>query len=196
MKFLVDVKSKDVGGQNKKRQKMKKMILFLTIIFLYSCKSTEDSSFAFKENDELIFYRVTDESENLLFHDSAKVPKLFEELMFKNCPLKLPAENEIKIIEKYYKRVEISKKSKIEIAEIFYDAGYPMNKAKFEFGVICAPVYRDILIFKKEGKVTAVAKICLSCYKNYIVTATKAFINSEINYKKTHQLLDDLASHK
>jgi hypothetical protein len=174
---------------------MNKVIIFLTIILLNSCKSAEDSSFAFKENNELNFYRVNEETENLLYRDTVTVPKLLEELMFKSSPEKLPAENEIKIIEKYYKKVIIDKKSKIEIAEIFYDANLPINKATFEFGVLCAPVYRDILIFKEDGKVTSIAKICLSCYKNHIVTEKNTFINSEIEFEKLHQLLDNLASH-
>ena len=51
------------------------------------------------------------------------------------------------------------------------------------------------LIFKEDGKVTSIAKICLSCYKNHIVTEKNTFINSEIDYEKIHQLLDNLASH-
>ena len=174
---------------------MNKIIIFLTIILLNLCKSAEDPSFIFKENNELIFYRVKNQSENLFGNDSVKVSKLFEEIMFENSSAKLPAEIEIQTIEKYYKKININKKSKLEIAEIFYDAGLPVNKATFEIGVMCAPVYRDILIFKEDGKVTAIAKICLSCYKNYIITEKNTFINSEIDYEKIHQLLDNLASH-
>lgn len=41
----------------------------------------------------------------------------------------------------------------------------------YAFG--CAPVYRDILIFKKKGKIIGIAKICFSCQQNIII-GTKA----------------------
>ncbi|WP_396141098.1 hypothetical protein [Flavobacterium sp.] len=174
---------------------MKYFILLLTITSLLSCKSIEEPTFVFKENNEITFYRVTEKSENLFGQDSVKVQKFFEELMFESIPAKLPTDNEIKAIEKYYKKVELNKKSKIKIAEIFNNAGLPINKATFEIGTICAPVYRDILVFKEDGKVNAYAKICLSCYKNYIVVENNQFINAEIKYKEIHKLLDSLASH-
>ena len=33
----------------------------------------------------------------------------------------------------------------------------------------CAPIYRDILIFKKRNKITGMAKICFECEQHYIV---------------------------
>ena len=173
---------------------MKNFTLLLAIFSLISCKSFEDSTFILNENSELNFYRVKYKSENLIGQDSVEVPKFFEELMFESLPANLPTENEIKRIEKYYKKFDLNKKSKMKIAEIFNDAGFPINKATFELGTICAPVYRDILIFKEYGKVTAFAKICLSCYKNYVIVEKNQFVNHEIKYKEIHKLLDSLAS--
>ncbi len=174
---------------------MKKITLLLAIFSLISCKSVDNSIFTINENSELNFYRVTDKSENLFGQDSVVVPKFFEELMFESLPEQLPTESEIKSIEKFYKKIDLNKKSKMEIAEILNEADFPISKATFELGNMCAPVYRDILIFKEKGKVTAFAKICLSCYKNYVILGENQFVNTEIKYEEIHKLLDNLASH-
>jgi hypothetical protein len=48
--------------------------------------------------------------------------------------------------------------------------------------------------FKKEGKITAYAKICFSCYKNYIVLEDNRFENFQIDYEDLDKLLKELAS--
>ncbi|WP_298393489.1 hypothetical protein [Flavobacterium sp.] len=174
---------------------MKYLILIVTSILLFSCKSVEEPTFVFKDNNEITFYRVRENSENLFAQDSVEVPKFFEELLFTSVPTNLPTENEIKEIEKYYKKVALDKKSTIKLTAIFNEAGFPINTANFATVKICAPVYRDILIFKEDGKVNAFAKICLSCYKNHIIIEKNQFSNAQIKYKELHKLLDSLASH-
>ena len=39
-------------------------------------------------------------------------------------------------------------------------------------GSACAPVYRDILIFKHDQKITIIAKPCFECYQKVIVGST------------------------
>ena len=34
---------------------------------------------------------------------------------------------------------------------------------------LCGPVYRDILVFKKQNKISGIAKICFSCDKHHII---------------------------
>jgi hypothetical protein len=137
---------------------------------------------------------VTEKSEDLFGNDSIKVPEVFTELIFDNLPLKLPNSNEIKELEKYYQNIPLDSESAKKITGIFNDAGFPIEKASFEINNICAPVYRDILIFKKEGKITAYAKICFSCYKNYIVLEDNRFENFQIDYEDLDKLLKELAS--
>ena len=97
---------------------MKYFILLLTITSLLSCKSIEEPTFVFKENNEITFYRVTEKSENLFGQDSVEVPKFFKELMFKSIPANLPTDNEIKAIDKYYKKVELNKKSFLRVGSV------------------------------------------------------------------------------
>ncbi len=173
---------------------MKKTILLLSLFLIISCQSVDNRPSIFSKSDEINFYRVKEESENLIGEDSIVVPKVFTELLFDTEPRKLPNLNEIQYLEKYYQKKPLNSVSTEKIAEIFNDAGFPVNNASFGVSNICAPVYRDILVFKKKGKVTAYAKICLSCYKNYVVLEKNHFENFRINYEDLHKLLDSLAS--
>jgi hypothetical protein len=173
-----------------------KIKLIIASVFLFvSCKSIDSSTNVFNENNEITFYRVTEKSENLFGQDKVEIPKYFSELMFESLPKKLPTSEEITLIEKHYRNVKLNQKSRLKIAEIFKNADFPVNKASLEYSVVCAPVYRDILVFRENGKIIAFAKICLSCYKNYIIVEDKSFENYQIEYEKLHKLLDSLASH-
>jgi len=173
---------------------MKNTILLLSLFLIMSCQSVDNRPSIFSKSDEINFYRVKEESENLLGKDSIEVPKVFTELLFDTEPQELPNSNELQYLEKYYQKIPLNSVYTEKITEIFNDAGFPINKASFGVSSICAPVYRDILVFKKEGKVTAYAKICLSCYKNYVVLENNHFENFQINYEDLHKLLDSLAS--
>ncbi len=172
---------------------MKNAILLLSFFLIISCQSVDNRPSIFSNSDEISFYRVKSESENLFGKDSIEVPKVFTKILFDNEPLKLPNSNEILHLEKYYQKIPLNSKSTEKITEIFNDAGFPINNASFGVSTICAPVYRDILVFKKDGKVTVYAKICLSCYKNYVVSEKKHFENFQINYEDMNILLDSLA---
>ena len=170
-----------------------KNITLLSLFLIFSCQSIDNRPSVFSNSDEINFYRVKEESENLIGNDSIEVPKVFTKILLDNEPIKLPNSNEILHLEKYYKKKSLNSKSTEKIIEIFNDAGFPINNASFGVSSICAPVYRDILVFKSEGKVTAYSKICLSCYKNYIVLEKNNFENFQLNYENLHPLLDSLA---
>jgi hypothetical protein len=170
-----------------------KNITLLTLLLIISCQSIDNRPSLFSNSDEINFYRVKKESENLFGNDSIEVPKVFTKILLDNEPKKLPNSNEILLLEKYYQKIPLNPESTKKIVEIFTDAGFPINNASFNVSSICAPVYRDILVFKNEGKVIAYAKICLSCYKNYIVLEKNNFENFKLNYENLHLLLDSLA---
>lgn len=163
---------------------------------MISCQSVDNRKSIFSESDEVDFYRVKEESENLLDKDSIWEEKVFTKLLFENEPTGLTNFKEIPYLEQYYHKIPLSAVSAEKITEIFNDAGFPINKASFSLSSICITVYRDILVFKKEGKVTAYAKICLSCYKNYVVLENNNFEDFQINYEDLHKLLDNLANQK
>ena len=173
---------------------MKKFILLLAIFSLISCKSIKNSTFIFKENSEMNFYRVTEESGNLLSQDSIDIPWFLEQLYYSKTFENLPTEKDIKLIEEYYKKIDVDVKSKMKIVAIFNEAGFPINEDSFGMGRSCPPLYRDILIYKEKGKVIAFSKICLACYRNYMILKKHEHISVEINYVEIKEILDILAS--
>ena len=38
------------------------------------------------------------------------------------------------------------------------------------FDTACLPTYRDIIVYKKDDKITKVIKICTSCFQNEVIT--------------------------
>jgi hypothetical protein len=197
--LVTNIATVTIGGtltasHEKIRRKMKNTILFLSFFLIISCQSIDNRPSVFSKSDEINFYRVKEESENLFGNDSIEVPKVFTELFFDSKPLKLPNSKVIENLEQYYQSIPLNSESTKKIIEIFNDAGLPISNASFSVSNICDPIYRDILVFKREGKVTAYAKICLSCYKNYVVLENNHFENIRINYEDLNKALDSLAS--
>lgn len=57
----------------------------------------------------------------------------------------------------------------------------------------CIYIYRDVLIFKKKGKITGVAKVCFQCGGYYIIgtTANTENFGQEGGYWKLKALLEE-----
>ncbi len=55
----------------------------------------------------------------------------------------------------------------------------------------CKPVYRDILVFRKNGRIAGIAKVCFSCKKHLIVGAKGNTDNFGMNgdYERLQRLL-------
>ena len=78
-------------------------------------------------------------------------------------------------------------KSKFEsIDKIFIEKSTLENIA-----TACIHVYRDILIFKKEGKVIGTAKICFDCMSKQIkgTTANTENFGQDGDYEKLEKIL-------
>lgn len=55
----------------------------------------------------------------------------------------------------------------------------------------CIPIYRDILIFKKNNSVVGISKVCFDCNMNYTLgskTDVEIYNNSN-DYEKLEKLL-------
>ncbi|CEJ71509.1 hypothetical protein BN1195_03858 [Chryseobacterium oranimense G311] len=56
----------------------------------------------------------------------------------------------------------------------------------------CVPVFRDILVFKKNGKITGIAKICFSCHQYRMIgtNANTENFGSNNDYSQLGNILD------
>ena len=85
-----------------------------------------------------------------------------------------------------FKKIEIHSNKFKQINDIFCE-----RKHKNSVSTTCIPIYRDILVFKKDNKTMGVAKICFSCNQSQIIGTE---LNSEDfgqsgDYEKLSKLL-------
>jgi hypothetical protein len=88
-----------------------------------------------------------------------------------------------------YKKYRIPKSKFTVIDEFFREK--PVGES---IATSCEYVYRDILIFKKKGKVVGTAKICFSCMAHEIhgAKANTDNFGQDGDYQKLAKVLSDL----
>ena len=86
------------------------------------------------------------------------------------------------IIKVGFKKTEIESKDFQSITQLFSES--PERDGLY---FACIPIFRDILVFKKNEKVIGVAKICFGCNRNKII-ASKAN-TSNFGQGKDYELL-------
>lgn len=165
-----------------------KYILLLTIftLTLISCNSTAETKNVeevnspkietgkkFFDYDEIVYYfNDYDESKlsDLYGNQSTSVNDSFKKgIILGKIPKDITDLDFINKLEKFgYKKSIIDKSKFNEIDNIFVEKTNTNNVFS-----ACIYVYRDILIFKKQGKVIGTAKICFGCMANEI-TGTNA----------------------
>ncbi|MDR6920614.1 hypothetical protein [Chryseobacterium sp. 2987] len=139
---------------------MKRTLFFLFLFFFaVSCKKSTVKKFF--EYDEIDYYHsgiqqlTPDGLSNGLL--SGNTPENLRDMKFLNDMEKIG-----------FKKFIINPSDFDEINEVFREKTTSDNIYSK-----CTPIYRDVLIFKKEGKISGIAKICFSCNQNMII-GTKA----------------------
>lgn len=145
-----------------------KLITFLlSIIVLTSC-SKPNSSFAF---DKVEHYK--DSGNNSLyetvyqktFENFTILEKRYLEIIEKELPQKISDTSFIADLERLHFKKSIIKSNRFdELREIFNPKACSEYKKS-----ACAPIYRDIYIFKNKSKVVAIAKVCFECQIVYFI---------------------------
>ena len=90
------------------------------------------------------------------------------------------------LINNGFKKTILNKSKYEEINNIFSEQNCLINSAS-----ACIPIYRDILIFKKNKKTIGVAKICFDCQMFYIIGTQKNVqdFGANGNFEKLEPLL-------
>ena len=91
-----------------------------------------------------------------------------------------------KLSEIGFRKDTIDKKKFTEIDKFFVE-----KEVKEHLATSCIYIYRDILVFKKNSKVTGVAKICFSCMAHEIIgtNANTDNFGQDGDYEKLENLL-------
>lgn len=163
------------------------LILFVIILLNYSCNSTlkYNENKNFFEFDEVLHYSTDDNSVQANQKNEA-----FKDLYYGNFPRSLNQDIsfsfESDLLKYGYVENIIPINKYNQINNIFSE-----KRLKNGRTIMCLPKYRDILIFKKDQKITAVVKVCFECEK-YQITGTEkntmSFYTPE-NFRKLHKIL-------
>ena len=150
---------------------MKSCFLILTILLLFSCKKQPAP---FSQFDKIEYYHtdINQDGITALFNRKAQLSKDdkdFWDIFFKyHQPRSVNDEQVIAVIKRLYKvQGTIDEKYYKAIADIFSD--HEIN----DYMIACEPQFRNILIFKKDNKVTGILKICFGCEKRDFIGSDK-----------------------
>jgi len=167
-------------------------------IFLFSYCS--DNKLPALENDvEKVYYFDFDEvdhyniriSESDLYElsDDTQNKKnvLKVELLQDNIPRDISDTGFVAKLEKMgFEKTDVPASKNEDLNELFREKGQDPNRLYS----MCMPIYRDILVFRKNGAISGIAKICFECDLEHIVgTAVKT---SNFGSFETHRKLSAL----
>lgn len=166
---------------------MKYYKLFITICILnYGCYSLIHSeSKNFFKFDTVLHYSMNDNID-----DVQRNSEVFNQLYYGKYPDSIDDTLIISKLEKVgyvYKILSLDKKNNIN--NIFSE-----TKIKRKgYTSMCYPLYRDILVFKKEEKIIGIAKLCFECEKTSIIGTNLNTIsfNTPKTLKKLYKILYD-----
>lgn len=145
---------------------MKKIILFVFFTLFISCQ--EDKPFF--DFDEAYLYQISSKESNKFFGDDKSTTQTEKEEFNKiafiySYPTALDDKWYFEKIETYYPKKQKIDKSKLkELSNIFTERKEEMTEA-----MACDPIFRNVFIFKKEGKVVGISKICFDCLEHHTV---------------------------
>ena len=181
--------------------KLKTIYLFGLLAFIFSCNSTSnlegdkpanETGNYFFDFDELIHYRIEIDENVLLQKEGDKnispEEQLQIDLIIMDEPNSINDTSFVAELEKIgFEKNQIEKNQFEKINEIFKE-----KEVDEAIAYACIAVYRDILIFKKNNKITGMAKICFSCDQNrmYGTPANTVNFGQEGDYAKLNKLLN------
>ena len=138
---------------------MRKLFVCILPLFIISCSSYNPF---FEDFDQVNYYHLKDVS--LIDHnkpsDSTAIKIIYDEF-----PEETRSEEFFSCLdEKRFVKYNLKGKDVLTLKKVFTE----------KFGIsftknACAPIFRDILVFKKNNKTIGIAKICLECEKFYLV---------------------------
>lgn len=166
---------------------MKYILLAFLSLSLLSCTHKKKEYFDF---DQVDHYSIKiDDTEIFELNDnpSSKLDFLKNEIISSDAPQDISDLHFIdKLEEMGFKKSLVNTSKFKSIRTIFTDKSTLFNETSR-----CEPVYRDILIFKKQNKVIGTAKLCFDCMKSQIhgTTANTKNFGQDGDFEKLEVIL-------
>ncbi|KGO86683.1 hypothetical protein [Flavobacterium suncheonense] len=167
---------------------MNKIILLISFILL-ACLQKDKPFFDF---DEVYHYQTTENESRLYSERNPDTPQLekdeYKKITYSsNYPKSLNDNWFLERVEKYFpKKQKIDNRKLNELSEIFTE-----RKEKKTIFSACVPIYRNIFIFKKNGKVVGISKICFGCLEEHTIGTRRNTENfgSHDEYEKLKKII-------
>ena len=171
---------------------MKRITIALLILLSISCKKQNTDKW-----DSIDFYRISKKTEQFFFDtiNTSKINEELEELLIGDSSFILN-DSVIIRLNKNYLKYTLDSESMTELSKFFLRYQNLTQEASFMLSTtICAPIYRDILVFKKNNKIVGMAKICFDCSQNYLLFENHILKNTPLEYPKLEEYLNQLSRH-
>jgi hypothetical protein len=162
-----------------KLEAMKYLISFSLLAILFCCNKNKEEPLSI-QFDTIEHYQFN----SRYFHSTN-----MDEILAGDKPTKISDFESINFVESKFRKKVIDQKTEAEIINSF--SLYPINVDQEQPITSCEPVYRDLLIFRKQNKITGIIQICFDCSENKTLGTTynsaKFFVGAD--YSKLFKLL-------
>lgn len=167
---------------------MKDLIISILPIIIISCQESNNYSNAGKTGSEAKLFHSYFEFDSVeLLHTSISFDsmkrrdekeKLYNPadgfvdiLLYRNVPKKIKDSDLItECANREFTNGEISVKHFAKLAKVF-----STEENDFRLAASCAPIFRDILLFRKGKELNGIAKVCLECGEAFIIKSDTSF---------------------
>jgi len=171
---------------------MRILFYLLVCISVISCKSEKKP---FLDFDQIDYYcvSISDEMESNMYDKKRTFEEeTFLKILHGDISINLKNDSLVKQIEStnFFKLIEIPAKLNKEVSQCFLSNSYS-QASLFSVSTICAHIYRDILIFKKDKKIVGVVFVCFSCY-GIIYHSKNGYERIKINFVELEKVLNKL----
>jgi hypothetical protein len=170
---------------------LKKFFFGFVLFVIASCEKQPELKW-----DEIDFYRISERANYELHAVETRGTdsKALEELVYFNSPDTLNELN-VTVLKKKYTQYKMNENQIKEISKFFVHYDSAVQKGSFTLTTFCDPVYRDILVFKKDQKIIGVAKVCFGCTQNYLLFGESGMRDVTLDYSGLEKELDNVVSY-
>jgi hypothetical protein len=147
----------------------------------------------FFDYDQIDYYQIETRDDEIKELDEnqnkSKVDKLRYGVILDETPENIKDLDFLNYMDKIgYSKKEINDSKFKEIDKIFIEKTVSEGET-----AACIPVFRDVLVFKKEGKIKGITKICFNCHQYRIIgtNANTENFGSNNDYYQLGSILDN-----
>ena len=174
-----------------------KPLYLLLAVLLFSCSDpkSHEAQLAFKPADQIDYYHLnySDDQLHVIFttENISMEERKLAEILYHSEPDVVTDSAFVAEMESgpYFVKTTIAKKDVAGILDAFMLEKPLLSASMAPITTLCAPTYRDILVLRKNKKITGYAKICFECDLSHLVGMQTQTETVQTNYEALQKLL-------